>query len=110
RHRRLERHPGGEGVPHGAAAERDAERADVRVPETRREPVEELLRVLHVAGAVEAEEAAGGSVAAGVAFERLEAGRREVLRRDRLHVLVAAAEAVEEDHAGPAARRRRAVG
>ena len=75
-----------------------------------REPGEELARVLHVARAVEAEEPFGDAVAAGIALERGVAGRREVLRRDRLHVLVLAAEAVEEHDGGPAAGRRSAVG
>ena len=68
-----------------------------------REPREELARVLHVARAVEAEETFRRAVPARVALERLVAGRREELRRERLHVLVAAAEPVEEHHGGPAA-------
>ncbi len=106
--------PARERVPDGAAAERDAERADVRVAELSGEPREELLRVLHVAQPVETEEPLRGPVAARVALERLVAGRSEELLRDRLHVLMLAAEAVEEDHAGPrrernvAGRRRRA--
>ena len=52
-----------------AAAEREAEGADLRVGDVapRREPVEEVLRVLHVPRPVEPELAAGGSGAARVA-------------------------------------------
>ncbi len=49
------------------------------------------------------------TVASRVAFERRVAGGREEPRRDRLHVLMPSAEAVEEHRGGPAAGRRRAV-
>ena len=108
---RLERDARDGRVPDGAAAERDAERADLRVGDlgARREPGEQLLRVLHVARPVEPEEAARDAVPARVARERRVAGRREEGRRDRLHVLVLAAETVEEHHRRPAAGRRRPV-
>ena len=81
-----------------------------RVTGARREPREELARVLDVARAVEPEEALRHAVAPRVALERLVARRREELRRERLHVLVLAAEAVEEHHAGIAADGRGLVG
>ena len=66
---RLERNAGDGRVPDRAAAERDAERADLRVGDLgpRREPGEELLRVQHVARPVEPERAARRAVPARVA-------------------------------------------
>src|SRR4051812_27646524 len=93
---RLERHTARNRVPDRAAAERDAERADRGVARLRLEKGEELFRVLDISCAVQAEEPLGGAVAAGIALERLVAGRREELRRERLHVLMLAAEPVEE--------------
>ncbi len=103
---RLERDAGDGRVPDGAAAERDAERADLRVGDlgTRGQPVEEELRVGDVRRPVEPEQPARGAVPARVAHERRVAGRCEERRRQRLHVLVLAAEPVEEHHRRPAAR------
>ena len=111
RHDRLERDAGDRRVPDLAAAERQAEGSDLGVRDVaaRGEPVEEILRVLHVRRPVEPERATRGARAARVAGERGEA----VLRKRaavRLHVGVRLAEPVEEDHAGPAAGRGGAAG
>ena len=107
---RLERNAGDGRVPDLAAAERETEGADrgVRDVASRREPVEQVLRVLHLSRPVEPELAAGGAGPAGVAGER---GEPELRQRAavRLHVGVGLPETVEEDDAGPAAGRRGAA-
>ena len=83
-------------------------KAPIWVSETslrRGEPVEEVLRVLHVPRSVEPELAAGGAGAAGVAGERRRS--RTAPAREPIGSMSACdcAEPVEEDDSGPAAGR-----
>ena len=78
RHDRLEGNAGDRRVPDLPAAEREPEGSDLGVRDVASagEPVEEVLRVLHLPRPVEPELAAGGAGAAGVAGERGEADLR----------------------------------